>query len=127
MRAIRMVTETKEQEYLFEIAQTNQITRDYMFAVPNDGKRHPFEGYKYKKRGLKPGVPDVCLPYPSGNFHALFIELKRRDGRNKPTPDQLKWIHNLRKAGNCAVVAYGWEDAWNQIKSYLNNTLYENP
>lgn len=118
-----MVSETKEQEALFEVANYHPIAKNYMFAVPNDGKRHPFEGYKYKKRGLKAGVPDICLAYPSGPYHALFIELKRKDGRNKPTPDQLKWIHNLNQAGNYATVAYGWEDAWNKIKSYLDNAL----
>lgn len=113
------MTETQEQEALFQIAQYHPIASQYMFAVPNDGKRHPLEGARFKRRGLKPGVPDICMPYPSKGFHALFIELKRRDKKNKPTADQLIWLHRLREAGNCAEVAYGWEDAWGKIKSYL--------
>jgi hypothetical protein len=117
------MAEQHEQEALFQIAQHNPITRDYLFAIPNDGKRLPITGSKFKKRGLKPGVPDVCLPYPASGFHALFIEIKNPNRKNHPTAAQLQWIHKLRKAGNYANVAYGWEDAWNQIKSYLNQTI----
>jgi hypothetical protein len=118
-----MTTEAKEQEALFQIASYHPIAKDYLWANCNDGKRSPMEGSRFKRRGLKPGVPDVSLPYPASGFHGLFIELKRRDKKNKPTADQLIWIHKLRKAGNYANVAYGWEDAWNQIKAYLENKL----
>lgn len=113
------MSETKEQEALFERAQYNPITRDYLFAIPNDGKRSIWEGAKFKRRGLKPGMPDVCLPYPSNGFHALYIELKRADGKNKPTALQNEWLTKLQKAGNAAHVGYGWEHAWQIITDYL--------
>lgn len=118
------MTESQEQEALFKRASFNPVTRDYLFSVPNDGKRSPFTGTQFVRRGLKRGVPDVCLPYPSPQgYHAAFIEIKRRDGKNGLTTDQANWIHKLRKAGNYANVAYGWEDAWQQLENYLKGFI----
>lgn len=111
------MTEAQEQEALIERAQYHPITREYLFAIPNDGIRTPAQGARFKRRGLKPGMPDVCLPYPSNGFHALYIELKTKIG--KPTDSQLKCIESLRKAGNAAYIARGWEEAWEIINDYL--------
>jgi hypothetical protein len=116
-----VASEAQEQEALFEIAETNPITKEYLFATVHETKVHPFQGKKYKDRGKKPGIPDICLPYPVGNFHACYIELKRIDKTNHATCAQMNWIQKLRKAGNYANVAYGWEDAWRQINNYLQN------
>lgn len=111
------MTETQEQEALIQRAQYHPITRELLYAIPNDGIRTPQQGAKFKRRGLRPGMPDICLPYPSNGFHALYIELKTKTG--KPTPEQLKCIDNLRKAGNAAYIARGWEEAWEIIINYL--------
>src|SRR6185503_16483297 len=111
------MTEAKEQEALIERAQYHPVTRDLLYAIPNDGIRTPLQGAKFKRRGLRPGMPDICLPYPSNGFHALYIELKTKIG--KPTKEQLDCIAKLTKAGNCAVIAYGWEHAWAIITDYL--------
>lgn len=111
------MTEAKEQEALIERAQYHPVTRDLLYAIPNDGVRTPLQGAKFKRRGLRPGMPDICLPYPSNGFHALYIELKTKIGR--PTKEQLECIAKLTKAGNCAVIAFGWEHAWKIITDYL--------
>ncbi len=111
------MSEAKEQEALIQRAQYHPITRDLLYAIPNDGIRTPVQGAKFKRRGLRPGMPDICLPYPSNGFHALYIELKTKIG--KPTTEQLHCIENLRKAGNAAYIAYGWEHAWKIITDYL--------
>jgi hypothetical protein len=117
------MTEAQEQEALFRRAAYHPVGR-LMYATPNDGKRHPLEGAKFKRRGLKPGIPDITLPVPSPNgFHALYIELKRRDRKNKPTADQLKWIYDLNRVGNYACVAYGWDEAWKVIEDYLAGNI----
>ena len=113
------MTEAQEQEALIQRAQYHPITREYLYAIPNDGIRTPQQGARFKRRGLRPGMPDVCLPYPSNGFHALYIELKTKTGR--PTQSQLKMLDSLRKAGNAAYIARGWEEAWQQIEDYLSN------
>lgn len=111
------MTEAQEQEALIQRAQYHPITRELLYAIPNDGIRTPVQGARFKRRGLKPGMPDVCLPYPSNGFHALYIELKTKTGR--PTQSQLKCLESLRKAGNAAYIARGWQEAWEIITNYL--------
>jgi hypothetical protein len=113
------MTEAKEQEALIQRAQYHPITRDLLYAIPNDGIRTPALGAKFKRRGLRPGLPDVCLPYPSKGYHALYIELKRGDLKSRVSDLQYDWIAKLKKAGNYASLAWGWEDAWEQIENYL--------
>jgi hypothetical protein len=111
------MSETKEQEALIARAQYHPITRELLYAIPNDGIRTLIQGAKFKRRGLRPGMPDICLPYPSNGYHALYIELKTDKG--KPTKEQLECIAKLNHYGNHAVIAYGWEEAWEIITNYL--------
>lgn len=115
------LSEAKEQEALIERAQYHPVTRALLYAIPNEGKRSPILGANFKRRGLRKGVPDICLPYPSKGYHALYIELKRGDLKSKVSDEQYEWIAKLKKAGNYAALAWGWEDAWRQIESYLTD------
>lgn len=121
------MTEAQEQEALFEMAAYHPVTRDLLYAIPNDGKRSAREGARFKKRGLKPGVPDICLPISAGTKSALYIELKREHVPPNPparaTLEQREWIKKLNKAGNYACIAYGWKQAWDVITNYLEGRL----
>jgi hypothetical protein len=55
---------------------------------------------------------------PSRHHTALYIELKRRKG-GRVSEAQKKVMFKLRKYGNMAVVAYGFEDAKRIILEYL--------
>lgn len=88
-----------------------------MYHVPNEGKRSRVAGARLKQSGLKPGVPDVCLPVAHGPYIGLYIELKVKP--NKPTDNQKHWLRALRSAGHCTAVCYGWEEAKNLIEKYL--------
>lgn len=78
-----------------------------------------FRWARLKAAGVRPGVPDVCLPVPRGEYHGLYIELKV--GRNKPTEHQKAWLSHLAEAGYCALVCYGWEAAKESIEAYLSH------
>lgn len=90
---------------------------ELMYHVPNEGKRSRVAGARLKQSGLKPGVPDVCLPVAHGPYIGLYIELKVKP--NKPTDNQKHWLRALRSAGHCTAVCYGWEEAKNLIEKYL--------
>ena len=113
-------TEHDEQVALFKWAAHMTFRYpelDLLFAIPNGGKRDKIIAIQLQREGVKPGVPDVCLPVPRQGWHGLFIELKY--GRNTPTEYQLSWLERLTEHGYLAVVCYGWQDAVEVIKDYL--------
>ncbi len=92
-----------------------------LYHVPNEGKREKMYAYALKRRGVKAGVPDMCLPVARSGYHGLYIELKV--GKNKPTDNQKMWIKNLTDQGYLAVVCYGWESAVDTLEKYLKGVI----
>lgn len=117
--------ELQHQITLIKRCSYNPILRDYLFAIPNGGYRNPQEAASLKRQGVKAGVPDLCLSYPSKSSHGLYIELKRPivKGENKPavTIEQRMWVERLNKVGYKAVICYGWEHAWEVLLEYLED------
>lgn len=120
--ALPIPTESEEQQHLFNWARL--ATGYYpelalMYHIPNEGKRKITTGRRMVAEGLKKGVPDICLPVPRGDYHGLYIEMKRQSG-STPTTDQLDWIENLSRQGYQATWCRGWEAASRVITEYLN-------
>jgi hypothetical protein len=116
------LSEHHEQVAIFEWAKLNMAIYpqlENMFAIPNGGQRSGRTGAMLKAEGVRSGVADMMLAYPSNGYHGLFIELKRRDG-GKVSPQQQEWINRLNKAGYLAIVAYGAKEAVKVITDYLN-------
>ena len=113
-------TEHQEQVVLFQWAsiEAKRIPElELLHAIPNGGSRHPAEAKNLKAAGVKPGVPDLCLPVARGKHHGLYIELKSSKG--KLSEYQEKWISRLNQQGYMAVCCFGFEDARSAIMSYL--------
>lgn len=114
-------TEAQEQESLFRWAAYNRVKYpelELMYHVPNGGGRNLIEAAHLKAQGVKPGVPDICLPVPNIKYTALYIELKRRKG-GKVSDAQRGWITALNRVGCRAVVCHGWDEAREEIERYL--------
>jgi len=94
-----------------------------LYSIPMGGRRNPREAALLKAEGARAGIPDLCLPVPRGRWHALYIELKRPAAHDAPrgraTPAQTWWLDRLADAGNRALVAYGWDQARDEILAYL--------
>lgn len=113
-------SESVTQIHLFQWAaymQGQYPELKLMYHIPNEGKRSRSTGARMKREGLKPGVPDICLPVPRGGFHGLYVEMKV--GRNKTTDNQDFWLEALKKQGYSTAVCYGWEAAAKVILKYL--------
>lgn len=110
-------TEAQEQEALIEYCDYFHIP---VVHIPNEGKRSYRNGANMKAQGLRRGFPDLFFPIPRGNYHGLFIELKRPDKKARVSHEQKKWIDFLNGHGYCAVVAYGQDHAMRVIKDYLS-------
>lgn len=86
--------------------------------IPNGGGRDEIEGKQLKRQGVKPGVPDLSLPVARGEYHGLYIEMKREDCGNT-SPGQEWWIQELVDQGYFAQVCHGCESAIRVLKWYM--------
>lgn len=114
-------TENQEQAMLFEWANLHEHKYPelkLMFHIANGGLRDGRTAVTLQRTGVKPGVPDVCLPVPRNGFGSLYIELKRRKG-GVVSVNQKTWLNALKTAGNRAVICKGWEEARDEIIKYL--------
>ena len=92
----------------------------YLVHIPNGGSRDIREGVSLKAQGVKRGVPDLMLPYPTKNFAGLFIEMKA--GKNRLSDDQKDWLAWLSSVGYMTSVQWSWEGARDIIVDYLERT-----
>ena len=114
-------TESEEQCMLFEWAELSQAMYPelaLLFHIPNGSCKPINQAIKFKREGLKPGVPDLCLPVARQGYHALYIEMKRSEG-GRLSDAQKWWLENLHAQGNKAVVCNGFEEAASVIEDYL--------
>ena len=87
--------------------------------VANEGKRTPFEQYKMKYLGTKPGIPDIMIFDSNKTNNGLAIELKA--GYNKPTLNQKKWLKSLENKNWLAVWSNNLDECIEIIDKYFNN------
>ena len=124
------MTEHSEQVTIIEWARRLEAQHPelgLLFAIPNGaklpyvkdlrGRRYSPQAQKLKAEGLRAGVPDLCLPVPRQGFHGMFIELKV--GRNKPSPEQVKYLDTLAEQGYYAAVCWGANEAILEIMAYM--------
>ena len=67
--------------------------------------------------GLLSGVPDLFLPYPSGSFHGLFIEMKTRQGRQ--SIKQRAFQEYVESVSYKYILTRAWHEARDSIIEYL--------
>jgi hypothetical protein len=116
--ALPCPTEAQEQEIIVQWAATYPGA-DLLFHVPNGGERPKHAARAMARAGVKPGVPDLCLPVARGGWHGLWIELKRADHSNVPSPAQRAWLERLIAEGYLCAVCYGANEAIDSIERYL--------
>lgn len=89
-----------------------------LYAIPNGGLRNKKTANDLRAEGVKPGVPDLCLPVPNARYHGLYIEMKRVR-YSTTSADQKLWIKNLNERGYLAVVCKGANEAIEVLKKYV--------
>ena len=118
-------SEHEAQKGVFEFCR--ELMKTYpalkmLYAIPNGFRSNPEAAKWMKDEGLKPGVPDLCLPVARGGFHGLYIEMKRKGGK-KPTDDQCEWLHSLGREGYAAYCCMGREAAQDTILKYVRGDI----
>ena len=94
--------------------------RGLVVHIPNEGIRSAVAGHRLKTIGMASGFPDYAITVPSGRYHGLYIEMKRRT-KSHTSPQQRDWIARLNAQGYYAVVTYGWDEAREVTLKYLAN------
>ena len=97
MRNFRLDDESGHQEALFSWAayRTGLMPElQYMYHVPNGGKRDKATAAVLKRQGVKAG-------------------------ENTTTKKQKEWLEYLRQQGYYTAVCYGWQPAAQLIEQYL--------
>lgn len=88
------------------------------FQVPNGARVRPAVANRLKAEGMSAGVPDLVFPIPRGNYHGLYIEMKRQKG-GEVSVDQEIWIHYLKGQGYMAIVCEGCSIAMKVLDDYM--------
>ena len=113
-------TEDQEQEAFFEWIRYQEHTYpgiNLAFHVPNGGSRNVVEAAKFKRIGVKAGVPDIIIPVAKGKYHGMYIEMKRtKNGRLSEA--QANWMQALNQQGYYAVMAKGCKEAIEFVRKY---------
>ena len=112
--------EDQEQETVIQWSET--VRRRYpgvdrIYHIPNGGKRNAAEAAHFKRLGVKPGVPDLCLPVARRGYHGLYVEMKSKKG--KTTEKQDEWLEHLSSEGYLTAVCFSAEQAIKVIEDYL--------
>lgn len=103
------IVKVKEGGYLF----------DFMTASANGGSRNVLEARNLKRSGVSAGFPDISILMPRGQFHGMFLEVKKE--KNYAFSDKQKsWLDRLNKVGYYANVGFGFDECKSLIESYLS-------
>ena len=108
-------TEIQEQ---IVVATWLSIKNIPYYHIPNGGYRDYREALKFKRMGVKAGVPDLCICVARGGYYGLYIELKRMVG-GRISDAQLLWKEILEYEGYKWVEAKGSEECIKIIEGYL--------
>ncbi len=113
------MSEALEQRAVVEYCDLKGIP---VFHIPNGGYRNKAEAAHLKAQGVRPGVPDLCVPVARYGYHGLYIEMKaKKNGR--ASAYQQRWLALLRENGYCAYVCNGADAAIKLLDQYMTGML----
>lgn len=129
MTRIAIPSENQEQRALVKWLSYHPIVRDYFCKNNNEGKRSEAQGWNLKLMGLRPGVSDLFLAYPSKSkkYAGLWLEVKKNmkyppsAKKNKTWVQQQEWIDLMKGVGYHGDFCYGWEHGVRIIEEYLKS------
>lgn len=114
-RKIRTVASEEEEQITF--VQWLKLNHIIHYHIPNGGYRYLSQAARFKLMGVSPGVPDICIPIPTEQYHGLYIEIKSMKG--VVSSHQKQWMEDLSLNGYFVSVARGCAEAMNITKNYF--------
>ena len=120
MKVIKSIipTESQEQCAVIKWADAQPGICGRLMAIPNGAHKLPASAAKFKREGLRPGVPDLFLPIARQGFHGIWIEMKRSKG-GVVSDVQADWVRFLRGESYEAYICEGADETILTIKEYM--------
>lgn len=113
----------KHSEDSMSISVANYIRAQYpkvLFShVPNGGKRSAREGARFKRMGVRKGIPDFLI-FETNDPHLRGLALELKVKPNKPSPEQLEVIAELKRLKWVAEICYSFDETKKIIDTYLS-------
>ena len=86
------------------------IRRVCYWAVPNGGKRSKTESARFKKEGVKSGIPDLTIVH-DGMYYGLEVKKpKTLTPKGRLSKNQKSMIERIETAGGDVKVVYSVQD-----------------
>lgn len=120
----RSNSEHDEQVTLFARLKLNEQRHPaiaWIHAIANGGHRHPAVAGKMKAEGVKKGISDIFVPFPTREASGLYIEMKA--GKNKLTPEQKEFGEYAESVGYKFITCWTCDEAAKAIEDYLGIEL----
>ncbi len=117
-----MLTESQEQQLVIQWADLIPQISGRLLAIPNGANKSMTARMRFKREGLRPGVPDLFLPIPNKHYHGLWIEMKRMKG-STTSLQQHDWIEFLQEQNYQATICRGADEAIAVIQEYLSSVF----
>lgn len=96
---------------------------EWIYAIHNEGHGDAIRGARSKAAGVRKGVADIFLPYPTKHYYGLYIEMKRPDYRRSSqgglSPSQISFGHYAMRVGYGWLPCYGWRHAADTVRAYI--------
>lgn len=102
---------------LMEWCNLHPICKNLIFHIENERQCSPPQGWARKRMGIRSGVFDYFLPYPTAQFKGLWVEMKIKP--NQPTNEQISWQQSMLSLGFEAKIAWSVDEAIKIIEDYL--------
>lgn len=110
-------------QYLPTLTPAQWELTKYCFAIPSGGSRDVVTAGRLKAEGVKPGVPDTCLPVANQYYGSLWIEFKKPHRQNTVqggmSDAQVRYKTHFESQKHCVVVCYSWQHAIEVVRWYL--------
>lgn len=107
-------TENAEQVTFFAAIRKTPMGR-VALHIKNEGKRRHGQVSWDKASGLVKGASDIMIP----GSPAFVCELKRKDHtKSRISGEQSEYLEAAQEYGAFAVIALGWEAAWEAVQEW---------
>ena len=125
MIKIPVASENQEQRAIVKWLGMHSTLKNYFCKNNNEGKRSEAQGWNLKLMGLRPGVSDLFIYYPTRTYHGLWLEVKRNKKYSKSEMltdtwiAQQEFINLVKSIGYAGETCYGFLDGKRIIETYL--------